>query len=290
MLCLTALVLVCATTAAQAEDKVMMFNFADSLRSPQVAPMVNKRVRVVWNERDLPEYTERSDPEDYTRSSDFSGFSGSANVKPAADKCAQAFRETIAVIQQQAIKQQYDVVLVKSEDPAVKRADQYACTLGYATNDVRLVAEFFVSKEFSAKLAANPPEAVKPPPRNPSDGVLTFSIDSMLATPEVKSILASKVRTHWGFKAVPTYMRRNGPQEFHSEQSAKESAEGGCKAAFVATLKDMIESAEEDGFTGVVRIHSSLDDQRAPDDGLFECRVKRRDADVSLSGILVVLQ
>jgi hypothetical protein len=172
----------------------------------------------------------------------------------------------------------------------VKNASQYACTLGYATNDVWLVAEYFVSKDFAAKLAANPPEAIKRPPRKPSDGVMTFSIDDMLRTPEVKSILASKVQAHWGFKSVPAYTRRNGPQEFHSEQSAKEDAETGCKAAFVAALQDMLSSAEDDGFTGVVRIHSSLDGRLAPDQDLFECRVARRDADVSLSGTLVVLK
>jgi hypothetical protein len=285
-----ALIAAVSMSCAWGAGKTLVFDFDTALRSSQVSKLTDPAVRILWDEGTLPAYVERSDPDDYTRGSRFSGFPDSPLVAPHDEKCMEALGVTLAAMQKDARKRQYDAILVRSDDPAAKSKGQFACQLGYATDDVRLIVEFVVTRDFAAKLAANPPEAIKPPPRPASDNVVTFPISGVLALPEVKAMMSQKVKAHWGFSSVPAYVKRNGPQDFSSEKSAKISADIGCREAFIAALQDMIESATDDGYDAVIRIHSNLDEQLAPDESLFECRVQRRDARVSLAGTLVVLK
>jgi hypothetical protein len=289
---LAALVMAYLAPAAYAEDKTMLFDIESALHTPAVAALLDPAIRVVWDEKDLPEYADRSNPDDFTRSSKFSGFPNSPSVAPPSDKCLQAFGETVAAMQAQAQAQKYDVVLIHGDDAALKQKNQFSCVLGYVTNDVRLMGEFVASKELVAKLAANPPELVRPAPRKPSENVRNFTIAAALATPQGRGLLSMQrgTKLHWGFGDTPAYVKRAGPQEFHREQDANLGAEIDCGTAFLATLNDMITTARNKGYNAVVRIHSSLNDQLAPDDSTFECRVAHGKTNVSLNGTLVVLK
>ncbi|HEX5127924.1 MAG TPA: hypothetical protein VFW00_14355 [Rhodocyclaceae bacterium] len=280
--------LICLGSVAQAADKpVYQFDYENAFRSPRVTSVLDPAIRIVWDERNLPEYVDRTQPDDYTRSSlivSYLDYSG-----PPTDTCMKAFANVLEAMQQDARKQEYNVIFLHGDNSAAGNdKKQFSCRQGVGTDEVQLISEFMASKDFAAKISANPPEAIKPPPRKPSDNVLTFSLAPMLDDPNVKALLSTSFALHWGSRNPPAYTKRHGFEDFRGEESAKQSIELGCKAAFVSALKDMIESARDDGYNGVMRIHSDLDDQPAPDESLFECRVKHRDADVVLTGMMIV--
>ncbi|HEX5127923.1 MAG TPA: hypothetical protein VFW00_14350 [Rhodocyclaceae bacterium] len=280
----------CLTIAAHAADNgSYRFDYESALHSPIVTPVLDPAIRIVLDEHDLPEYAYRSDPDDYKRSSKFSGFFNSPNVEPAATKCMEAFASVLTAMQEDARNHEYNVIFLHSDGSADGKK-QFSCQQGFASNDVKVIAEFVETTDLANKIAANPPEAIKPPPRKRFSTVVTFSIAEVMHDPDVDTQLHSTLTLQWGSRNVPAYSKRRGPDEFNARAWMKQSTDDTCKTAFVSTMKDMMESARNDGYNAIVRIHSSLDNQPAPDESLFECDVERDYVLVSLTGVAATLK
>ena len=272
--------------ASHAADNTIVFKITDALDSPVVKAVISPDLKIFLDEKDLPEYAERAKTDDYQRS----GSTGTNRKQ--LDICLDAFASVIRALDTDAQKRQYDAVLITGSDGYGTKLNsgEYGCKPGNWSNNVRLFVQFIVTKDYAAKLAANPPSEPRWVPHDPKEVVISLSLESALKSAVVQKAMNPAFTLHFGNKNPPAYVQRFGPDDFEESGSMSQGKEGACQEAFANVIRTMISSAKDAGYNGIIKIRSYLDEHFARSEDEYECRPGHFTADVSLSGSFVTLK
>ncbi|GAA5166692.1 hypothetical protein [Viridibacterium curvum] len=264
----------------------MPITWSEALAGDLLPKVLDPAVNVIVDPASIPQWVERARPDEHKRSSALS-FGSSEK-----DRCIEALASAVGAIVQIARAREYDAVFIQDAmGPGSQPVGTFHCRMGFAKNDIKLLAELIVTPDHARKLAERgaPPLA----PRKIRSSVISIPISEGLATSSVQRLLrAHSYKLHWGFQDLPAYTQRFGPDAFEGSARVDKYADArtACLAAFQDTLVRVLDGLDDQKFDAAIRLHSWLGDQRASSDDQFDCTVGGRSVDVRLRGMLVTLK
>lgn len=279
------LVLTSLAVSANAADSFYL-KISDLLQSDAAQKSMDPSVRLYWGDAATQTFQEVSRP-DFNTGVSISGGLLSGGTKA---HCVAAFENALDAMIRSARSAGYDAVInirAVGDKNGVADATGFNCTPGYRTTEVRLWSSFAATSEAAQRMAMAERQSATVPSRAPAKGAIFLPIDSVLAGPELKSILGRHVRAYWGFDAPAYDERTRSPDEYSEDVDLGNlSSEEACKRAVLKTLGSMVKEARKEDFDSIIRIRSFLNEQFAPVVTDVECELGKKTASVTLRASL----
>jgi hypothetical protein len=273
------LLLTMAVHSANADG--IFYSFERAMKSPDVEDILDPEVKLFFGTQETPPLAEKSRPDSHSRS----GMSIAPFGRNPDVLCGEGFTENLAALIRNAKKMGFDTIFnIRGKMANGSFSNKgFDCSAGRRTAEVRLEIEYGLTQD-GARLAEQRAgsQTASRQRKPPSKNAIFLPLDEVMNSPEAKAVLGP-IKAHWGANKLPAYSERYGPEEYDGEGSVKElGREGACKKAVLEALKAALEDVAEQGYNGMIRIHSYLDEQLAPNDTDFECEAGSRWAAVNL--------
>jgi len=243
-------------------------------------------VKLYWGNEAAPTFQEVAHPDSNTGVSISGGlFSGGSK-----EHCVEAFENALSAMIGNARSAGYDAVVnirVARDKKPVADASGFNCTPGYRTTEVRLWSSFAMTSAAAQRMAETEKLSANLPSRAPAKGAIFLPVASVLASPELKTILGRHVRAYWGLEAPEYDERTNSPEEYSEDVDIGSlSNEEACKQAALKTLGSMVLEARKEDFDSIIRIRSFLNEQFSPVVTDIECELSKKTASVTLRAFM----
>ncbi|MDB5801126.1 MAG: hypothetical protein JWL63_2065 [Rhodocyclales bacterium] len=277
--------------SAMAEN--VFYPFKRVLAHPDVQEILDPSVRLFFGTQASSPPIEKSRPDTHSRS----GISIAPFGRNPDVLCMEGFERIVESLIKDAKKMGFDAVVNirgRVGDEGAFSNEGFDCRAGRRTSEVQLISEFALTQDGvrrAEEIERDPVKQAALKRRNPpSKNAIFLPLEDALTLPEAKTILGP-TRIHWGPNKAPFYSERYGPNDYDGEASVKElGREAACKKAVLNALASMMEDATEQGYDGIIRIRSYLDEQLAPNDTDFECEAGSRTASVKLQATLAKMR
>jgi hypothetical protein len=272
-----------AVTVHAAKADYVNYSFEQALSSKRAQKILDPSVPLFFGKQETPPIAEKSRPS-------LQSHSGIGTFLFGRDPdvlCMEAFIDDLASMIEDAKKMGFDAVinirgrLSNGPDFSDKGFD---CDAGRRTSEVQLLGDFALTQEGArrAEETERDParQSAQKPRKPPSRDAIFLPLEDVLHSAEAQKILGP-IKIHWGAKGAPAFSERYGPNDYDGEGSVKElGREGACRKAVFEALASAVDDVKEQGYDGIIRMHSYLNDQLAPNDTDFECEAGSKWASV----------
>lgn len=276
ILCLTSL-----TLSAHAAESFHL-KISELLQSEAAQKSMDPSVRLYWADETTPIFQEVARPDVNTGISISGGlFSGGSKAH-----CVAAFENALSAMIRSARSAGYDAVVnirVAPDKRPITDFSGFNCTPGYRTTEVRLWSSFAATSAAVQRMEEAERQSANLPSRAPAKGAIFLPLNSVLASPELKTILGRHVRAYWGLEAPAYDERTSSPDEYSEDVDIGSlGSEEACKQAVLKTLGSMVKEARNEDFDSIIRIRSYLNEQFSPVVTDIECELDKKTASVTL--------
>jgi hypothetical protein len=277
----TAIAALMTTMSHAAEEH---FDLRKELTSDYLKGWLGTEVSLHIASDQTPAYVEVGRAEIYTaRSFSPSPFGGGRR------HCLDAFQKAVKSLVDTATAYGYDAVVnIRPVHESGNSAEvaTFKCTPGYKITSVSISGSLAMSAAAKKRELEAESLSLTLPSRKAADDAIFLPADPILASPEVKSILASSATLYWGVKA-PAITYRYGPDDYSDEAPITAAGpEAACSVATTKVLRKIVEEAKSRNFDIIIKVRSHLYEEYSPTITDVECLVGKSSVYVTLQATL----